>query len=56
MNITINVPNEAIKLQYCVMDADGTYEIWKPVVMGDFISIAQGEKTKENAMEIDLEV
>lgn len=40
MNITVNVPDAAIKLQYCVMENDG-YEVWKPVTLGDFISVAQ---------------
>lgn len=40
MNITINVPDTAIKLQYCVAENDG-YEVWKPVTLGDFVSVAK---------------
>lgn len=45
MNITINVPDTAVKLQYCVVENDG-YEVWKPVTLGDFISVAKEEENE----------
>lgn len=45
MNIMINVPDAAVKLQYCVVENDG-YEVWKPVTLGDFISVAKEEENE----------
>lgn len=38
MIITINVPNETVKLQYATIDENG-YEEWKTVTFGEIVSV-----------------
>lgn len=38
MNVTINIPNNSVKLQYATIDANG-YEQWQTVVFGEILSV-----------------
>lgn len=48
MKVTINVPDNATRIQYCEMDAQG-YEVWKAVTLGDYVCMLKDGEPEDKS-------